>query len=411
MKFKTIAEAFNHYMNSSIEDIEKRAGEIKQIVDTDPSADITSLNIELEGLKQAKLNVEQRSLGTGSGFNPITGMNFERRASYDATDGDVFASVEYRNAFFKTLLGQKLNDFEKAAWDKAIDEQRDDAFSTTSDVAAVIPTTTLNEVISKARTMGGVLPVCRGFNVPARVSIPVGTPSSKAVWNTEGTPVDSDEAAVTDVTFGAFEIIKVFSISAAVKRMSVAAFESYLAQELAACVMACLADGVVNGQGSTEGTGVLEGVSWITTPGPTQNAVTFTGDNNTTLAFQDVINTIGLLKRGYANGAKFAMNNKTLYSQVYSLLDGIGKPLFVQDLQGDKIGKILGFEVVIDDNLADDTILFGNFNYMGYNMPEGIMVEVSTQSSFKSGRIDYRAMAIADCKPIVDEAFVKLYKA
>jgi hypothetical protein len=25
--------------------------------------------------------------------------------------------------------------------------------------------------------------------------------------------------------------------------------------------------------------------------------------------------------------------------------------------------------------------------------------------------VDYRAMAIADCKPIVDEAFVKLYKA
>ena len=83
----------------------------------------------------------------------------------------------------------------------------------------------------------------------------------------------------------------------------------------------------------------------------------------------------------------------------------------MQDLQSEKIGKILGFEVIIDDNLADDVILFGNFNYMGYNLPEGIMVEVSTQSSFKSGRIDYRAMAIADCKPIVTEAFVKLYKA
>lgn len=48
---------------------------------------------------------------------------------------------------------------------------------------------------------------------------------------------------------------------------------------------------------------------------------------------------------------------------------------------------------------------------MGYNLPEGIMVEVSTQSSFKSGRVDYRAMAIADCKPIVAEAFVKLTRA
>ena len=90
--------------------------------------------------------------------------------------------------------------------------------------------------------------------------------------------------------------------------------------------------------------------------------------------------------------------------------DGNKRPVFVQDTQTDKVGKILGFEVVIDDYIADDTIYFGNFNYMGYNMVDGIAVEASTQSSFKSGRIDYRGMCIADCKPIVKEAFVKLYK-
>ena len=229
MKFKTIAEAFNHYMNSSIKEIEQRAAENGKIIDNDANADIASLNIELEGLKQAKANIEQRSAGTpGSGFNPITGMNLERRASYDATEGDVFASAEYRNAFYKTLLGQKLNEFETAAWNRAMAEQRDDAFSTTGDVAAVIPTTTLNEVVSKARTMGGILSACRGFNVPAKVMLPVGTPTAKAAWNTEGATVDSTEPSVAYVSFGAFEIIKVFSITAAVKRMSIAAFESYL---------------------------------------------------------------------------------------------------------------------------------------------------------------------------------------
>ena len=103
MKFKTIAEAFNHYMNSSITDIEKRAAEIKTLVDTDANADIAGLNIELEGLKQAKTNVEQRSQKPGTQFNPITGASFETRASQEATEGDVFASAEYRNAFYKNL--------------------------------------------------------------------------------------------------------------------------------------------------------------------------------------------------------------------------------------------------------------------------------------------------------------------
>lgn len=407
MKFKNIAEAFNHYMNSSIKEIEQRAAEIGKLIDTDANADIASLNIELEGLKQAKANVEQRS--AGSGFNPITGMSFERRASYDATEGDVFASTEYRNAFYKTMLGQKLTDFETAAFNRAMAEQRADAFSTTSDVAAVIPTTTLNEVISKARTMGGILPVCRGFNIPTKIMVPVGTPTAKAAWNTEGAAVESAEPSVTYISFGAFEIIKVFSISAAVKRMSVSAFEAYLAEELASCVMACLADGIVNGAGVTEstaeGTGLLEGITWT----PDVNSLTF--DKTAGLTYADVVAVVGKLKRGYANGAKWAMNNATLYSLFYGLVDTNKRPIFISDPKNESIGKILGFDVVVDDNLADEVILFGNFNYMGYNLPEGIMVEVSTQSSFKSGRVDYRAMAIADCKPIVTEAFVKLTRA
>ena len=185
--------------------------------------------------------------------------------------------------------------------------------------------------------------------------------------------------------------------------MSVAAFESYLSDELAACVMACLADGLVNGSGSGQGTGILPGITW--TDGT--NAVPYSGDIP---SYADIVKTISKLKRGYANGAKWAMNNATLFTDFYALVDGNDRPIFIQNAQTDGIGKLLGFDVVIDDYLPDNVVLFGNFNFMGYNLPQGIALEASTQSSFKSGRIDYRALAIADCKPIVQEAFVKLYK-
>jgi len=406
MKFQNVQEAFNYYMNSTISDIEKRAAEIKGILESDPNADVTSLNIEIAGLNEAKANVEQRSAAPqGAGFNPIAGMSFETRASYEAREGDVFASTEYRSAFYKTLLGQKLNNFEKAAFDRAMTETRADAYSTTSEVAAVIPTQTLNEVISKARTMGGLLSVCRSFNIPAKIRIPVGTPTAKAAWNTEGTAVESTEPSVAYVDFGAYEIIKVFSISAAVKRMSVSAFEAYLAEELASCVMACLADAVVNGTGEDQGTGILNGVTW------TPDANHFTFDMTAGLTYADAVKVVSKLKRGYSNGAKWVMNNATLYSLFYGLVDANKRPIFIADPKNEKIGKVLGFDIVVDDNLADETILFGNFNYMGFNLPEGIMVEASSQSSFKSGRIDYRATAIADCKPIVPEAFIKLTRA
>lgn len=409
MKFKTIAEAFNHYRNATLEEIERRAAEIKGTIETDAEADVTTLNIELSGLKQAKENIQQQAAGGSqrSAFNPITGagMSFERRASYEATEGDVLNSPEYRSAFFKSLLGHKLTEFEQAAYNRAMGDQRADTFADSTSAAAVLPTQTLNEVVKKARTMGGLMSVCRAFNIPSKVAVPIGTPTEAASWHAEGAAVESGKPDVTSVSFEGYEIMKVFSISEKARKMSVSAFEGYMTQELNASVMECIANALVNGTGKAQGTGILTGITWE----DGKNALTFS--KTAGLKYADVVKVVAALKRGYANGAAWAMNNATLYNLFYGLVDANGRPVFIADPKSEGIGKILGFPVVIDDYIADEAAIFGNFNYMGYNMPEGITVEASRESSFKKGLIDYRAMAIADCKPIVPEAFVKLTRA
>lgn len=403
MTFKTIAEAYNHYKAMTVEQIEARAAEIANIIKTDAHADVAALNIEAEGMEQA-MNEKRSQNGQGNssgvefrGFHFLGGSNFEQRGSFEATQGDVFASTEYRNAFYKKLLGQDLNAVERAAWDRAQNEQRAAEFNTVTESAAVVPTSTLNEIVKKARTIGGIMAHCRGFNMPSKIAIPVGTPGTKAAWHTEGAAVDGEKHVPAAVTFNGYEIIKIFSISAATKSMTISAFEGYLVDELTACVMETLADALVNGSGANQGTGVLAGITWND-----GNSVAGTG------SYADICNTVAKLKRGYSAGAKWAMSNATLYNKFYGLVDGNKRPIFIADPKGENIGKILGFEVIVDDNLADDVVLFGNFHYMGYNLPQGIVVETSRESSFKSGLIDYRALAVADCKPIVSEAFVKL---
>ena len=403
MKFKNVAEAFNYYNGKSVAEIEKRAQEVKGMIETDPNVDITSLNIELTGLAQAKENAQEKEAGAqpeARSFNPVTGASFKDGASAEAVKGDVYASAEYRSAFYKSLMGKELTAVERGALERAYElEKRSDAYTTSGNTPVIIPTTTLNEVVKKARTMGGLMAEVRAFNVPSKIAVPVATPASKAIWNTEGADVATEQPSIAQVTFDGNEIIKVFSISAKVKTMSIDAFEAYLTEELTNCVMECLADGIVNGTGAGQGTGLEKGITW--TEGT--NLLT-----TTALTFQNITTVISKLKRGYSKGAKFAMNNTTLYNSVYGLMDGNKRPVFVQNAQDDSVGKILGFEVVVDDNIPDNEIFFGNFQYYGYNMPNGIAVESSTQSSFKSGKVDYRGMAIADCKPIVDEAFIKL---
>ena len=122
----------------------------------------------------------------------------------------------------------------------------------------------------------------------------------------------------------------------------------------------------------------------------------------------DVLRLISLLKRGYGNGAKFAMSRHTLYNRIYRTKTSVGDYIFTKDNQNDTIIRLFGFPIVVDDFVPDNTVLFGNFKYYGVNIPEGIAVEVSRESGFTSGLIDYRAMAVADGKPLIGEAFAKL---
>lgn len=403
MNFKTVQEAFNHYRTQPLEQIEARAAQLKGVIDTDPEADISALNIEIEGLNQAKENVTEKESNEQRSFNPITGASFNQDKKVPS-EKDVFESPEYRSAFFKSMLGQKLTDVEQRTFDTAMQKQeverRADNFNTTTNSAAVLPTTTLNEVISKARTMGGLISHARSFNLPTKIKVPIGTPTTKAAWHTEGAQVESEEANVSYVQFDGYEILKVFSMSAAAKKMSIQAFESYIIEELTNSVMETIADGLVNGTGNEQGTGLDSGITWNET-----NTLPLTGN------YTDFTSALAKLKRGYAAGAKFAMSNATLYNNVYALVDNNDRPIFIQDPKNESVGRILGKEVVIDDNIEDGTVILGNFQYLGYNLPEGLMLEVSRESSFRSGLVDYRAMAIADTKPLVEEAFIKLEAA
>ena len=408
MKFKTVAEAFNFYRNKTVEEMEARAAAINADIDSNPNADIEAYNIELRGIKEAKENVELRSATQAAGLNLVTGRSLKGEEPKTFEGDDVVATPEYRSAFYKTLMGQKLNDSEKAAFN-AVVEKRADAFSASTDVAAAIPTQTLNEVIKKARTMGGLIAEARAFHMPANIAIPIGTPSTNAAWHTEGAKVDSEKLTLSSVTFNGYEIIKIFSISAKVKTMTISAFESYLVDELTACVMGTINTALISGTGSGQGTGLESGITWATS-GTGKNAVQIAA--NASFTYAKVVETVALLKRGYSQGAKWAMNNATLYNVFYGMEDGNNRPIFIADPKNESVGKILGFDVVIDDNIEDNTAYLGNYSkYLGYNMPMGISLESSRESSFKSGLIDYRAMAIADCKPIITEAFVKLCKA
>lgn len=406
MKYETIMQAYNAMKNMHANTLEARAQAINGDIAANPNADIQAYNIELEAIERV---LEERR---GASVNAQT-TDLSRTAKPTEGDEDLAATPEYRSAFYKRLQGRELTDAERRAFDAVNVERRDNAFNTLSNSAAVIPTQTLNEIVTKARDMGGIMGIARGFAMPSNIAIPVATPTSAAQWHVEGQEVETEQAGTVPVRFAANEILKVLSISEATRTMSVSAFEAYLADELTASVMGTLAKGMVDGNGEGQATGIITGIDWIdaasASEGDTVNMVTVPADEP--LGFAHILKTIAMLKRGYGKGAKFVMNNATLYADVYGIVDEVARPIYLADLVNGGPGRILGFEVEIDDYMPDHDIVFGNFNYYGYNLPSGIALDVSRESSFKSALVDYRGLAIADAKPIVAEAFARITKA
>jgi HK97 family phage major capsid protein len=266
-----------------------------------------------------------------------------------------------------------------------------------SNAAAVVPAQTLNEIISQGHGNNGLFNHVRLFSVPANLSVPIGTPTDPAQWHVEGSAVDRKNVTTTSVTFAAYELIKVLSMSAAARRMTVSAFENFITQELKASVIDAIGQAIVNGTGAGQPSGLLTGITWNSAN--TVTAAAITGDN--------LLQAIGKLNPAYTGGAKFAMSTATLFNSVYPLKDANGAYIFTDTERGGQ-HRLFGFEIVLDDNLPAGVVLFGNFRYFGVNIPQGVAVEVSRESGFTSGLIDFRALAIADGKPIVPAAFVKI---
>lgn len=394
--FETSAASYNFYKNTNVSVMEARTEAINAEIRSNAQADMAALAIELEGIEQAI--AEKRSEGNGNQQQPE-----QPKLGFTATSGNGGAgaeSAEYRSAFFKTLLGQRLDASEHIAFKAVNAEKRAAEFNTLSNSAAVIPTTTLDQILVKARDEGGIMSLARAFAIPANVSVPVATPGSAAQWHTEGATVDSEKVEPASVTFGAYEIMRVLSMSAAAQTMSISAFEAYLTDELTASVMSCISKAMVDGDGVNKATGIIPGITWTE------------GENQLTCAngigWRDLLRGIAMLHRGYSRNATFVLNNRTLYTSIFSLHDDADRPIYIDDATEKGGARLLGFPVVVDDFVPDDEILFGDFSYYGFNMPAGIAIDMSRESSFRSGLIDYRALAIVDAKPIIPEAFVRI---
>jgi HK97 family phage major capsid protein len=378
-------------MNKRIQEIELRLGAIEGEIEND-DADLDALDIEVKSLKTEKDKIEKRQqIAAGISSGTVESRTIQKPSTavmFDFDRESVASAPEYRSAYLKRLQGKTLNEIEQRALTTG-----------TGSAGAAVPTTTLDLVIQKLRQFSVLFPLVKVSYVPSNLTLVVANALNSATWKPEGVADDT----VTSINLTGFELIKLVQISAAADAMTIDAFEEYIADQLGRQMSIAIENSILNGTGAGQATGILTGVTWDVT-----NSNTYSKTNG--IGYNDFVGARALLGTMYRNNGVWVFNGQA-EAAVMLIKDGYGRPLFNADPAGSFPGKILGNPYIVDDYVPVDTFLFGCFDYYYMNFTKAPQIDVSREAAFTSGMLTYRGLAVADGKPALSEAFIKLTRS
>lgn len=367
-------------------EINARKAEIRSIVEggKDINADelekeLRALNDEFAALEERKKLLDDINVGaipTNPIENPVAP---QQRTSADT-------EKEYRNAFFKNLMGKHLTAEERAAIDSA-------------DVPGVIPTQTADEIVRKIKQLAPMLDEITLLHVAGNVSFAVEGTKNDATLHTENAEIEASGDTLVTVSLTGYEVVKIIRISATVKTMTINAFESWITDMLAESLSEKIENLLINGTGSSQPKGVAYARTWT----DDTSGIAWAGAS---LANVDIVEGVALLSGGLSRGAKFLMSKKTLWKNVMPIRDDAKAPIVKEDGKGGYL--IHGIPVLQSDYVADGVIYYGNFKKIVANLAQNINVMASEHSGFTANAIDYRGACIFDSDIAIGEAFVKI---
>ena len=301
-------------------------------------------------------------------------------------------SAEYRDIFFKTMLDKRLT--------KEEIELREYISTTTG--LAVIPTQTANMIFDSMTKIAPMLNEIELLRAPGGLRFAVQGARIAAAVHVENAPAGLSADTLTTITLGAFEFIKILSISATMKQQAIPVFEAWLTKILAEDLAVVIDNEIINSPNTTGGIADGPAGGWV--EGTSQ--ITYVPANG--LTYAELMSLIALLPAIYDSGAKFAMNKATFWNQVEGMTDANGNPLVKEDISAPGKYQIKGYPVLIDDNILANEAYLGNFKKVVGNLSQDITIESSMEAGFLNASTYYRGLAIFDCDVADPAAIVKL---
>ncbi len=361
----------------NVEELEARKAELAGMDTESATTDeleerataLDGIQAELNARAEAAAKAEEVRQEVAIGSDPVVKeFNVEvKKMNYELN------SPEYREAFLKDLQGKELTAEERTA---------------VSGAAHVIPTVTMNEIISKLE-LNPLIAAVDLTQIPGYVKYPAEGTCNEAEWVAMGSAATDSEDTMTSIQLGAYKLIKTLEITADIEAMSIDAFEGWLVSRLVNKIEKALDSAIINGGGSASSQ--AEGIKKT----KSTNDGTFTRAGMT---WAQLTGIMSKLKGEYHPNAQFMMRPQLFFSKILGMVDSSNNRVVVLDPQAPRKYNILGYPCILDANAGTDDVFFGDFSAYKLNLAKGVEVRKSEEAAFRTGSAVYRAMTLADGK-------------
>lgn len=264
-----------------------------------------------------------------------------------------------------------------------------------------IPEVVINRIMDILGDYSTLYPLVDRITVKGTARILIDTDTTAATWIEQtGTLPTTEVGTITDISFDGYKIGKVTFVDNSMLQDSIINLDDYVVKKIARAISLGLDLAILKGTGATgkQPEGIIPQL-------PTTNKVIVTDPTG----YADIVKPIAVIDTGKDSIGEIVavMKRSTYYNRLlgYSV-QPTSTGEVVAKLPNLKNPDLLGLRVVFNNNMDDDTILYGDFSKYTLVERENVSIDKSEHVKFTEDQMAFRGKGRFDGKPTKKEAFV-----
>ena len=400
-----------------LQEILERKAEIRSLLEGDQEVNMEQIQEELRSLQEEeKKIIEKRQLAESINLGQTETREIPKPEEKMQPKAEVrnmkwneaIETQEYRSAWAKDMMGQSLSNEERDLFNRVNDEYREFTH-TTSNTQVLIPKTVAAGIWRRAEEQYPLWADVRKMRVTGTLSMLRSDGNAvDARWYTEDQKVDTDKLGFGTMELTGCELAKAIQVTWKLKKMALPEFEAYIIREIGDRMGISLSTAVYTGRGKPGSGQTFKPEPYgiktrLTAEAGTTQVKTYSGD----ITYRDLTGVMSGIHSSYVNGAVIYANNSTIWNQLANIVDEMGRPLFVADVQAGGVGRIFGKTIKPDAGMPDGEIMLANVD-AGYIANINEDITMYREEHVRERLTDYMGYAIVDGDVVDSKAFVIL---